>query len=186
VAEHAGGSWADAGGESAWGPVRLGHADPRDESIGLLAIGAIAAALMPSDVTLELMSGDDFRTPEFSEAFGRLERDGVPNSFFAELTTESAYEQYRVNAADFVFVARSEFTTVPPDSEVVELPTQARAVVTFTPTRNGPEALSDSETEALAEALTARGWGDPTDEGTGIPRGGVLAALLDVWEETVR
>ena len=59
----AGHPWSELGGDEAWGRVTLGHADPRANTVGLLAIGQEATSKQQrTDFGLADVDDDDFKS----------------------------------------------------------------------------------------------------------------------------
>lgn len=78
LADVAGTAWTDLGGDTRWGSVKPGHADPDDYGEGLAVIGQAAATLVGRTDP----SRDDYADDAFLERFGRIER-AVPSGLTA-------------------------------------------------------------------------------------------------------
>jgi len=199
IGDVAGASWAAIGGQSAWGTVKPGHADPAVDGDGLLVIGQAASQFFGrSD-----LSRDDYTDDAFLDWFGRLERSirfdpgsafermlvGGPAIYDVVGTTEAEAAPLLANAsAD----RRAQLHLLYPSPV-------ASADVVYVPIAGAPGAgeLGDILTGGDGRAALARaGWrvdGEPRATGVpakpalparpNLPSAGSLEALLETWRE---
>jgi hypothetical protein len=182
LASLAGEAWSAIGGSDRWGNVQLAHANPTTSAVGLLAIGHAAAQILAeSDTALADISSTDFDDPAFRAPFRQLERDGVLNGGFDPISGTPLREFIETTGASASVVATNlaearSLRATP----VVEIEPGASTDVVFAPT--GHDDWFD--TDAAVAALRDIGY-EAGDGAGGIPRAGVLDALLDVWRQTV-
>jgi hypothetical protein len=199
IGDVAGASWASIGGESAWGTVKPGHADPALDGDGLLVIGQAATDFFGrSD-----LSRDDYTDDAFLDWFGRLERS-------IRFDPGSAFERMLVGGPaiyDVVGTTEAEAAPLLADASAdrraqlrLLYPSPvASADVVYVPITGAPGAADlgdvltgDDGRGALAEA----GWrvdGEPRAKGIptkpvlparpNLPSAGSLQALLETWRE---
>jgi hypothetical protein len=203
LAEVAGRSWADAGGEAAWGRVRPGHPDPSRTGAGLDVLGQIGTALTGRTD----FSTADLETDEFLGPFNRLERsvpsfDPPAGSPFAQMvlerapTTYDAAGVYESEAAPALAgtAVRDRLTLLYPSPVVT-----ADVVFAGITGADGASELAETVSgEAARTALARAGWrvpGEPRARGvprrpalpptSNLPSAGPAQALLATWEQVV-
>jgi hypothetical protein len=199
IGDVAGASWASIGGESAWGTVKPGHADPAVNGDGLLVIGQAASDFFGrSD-----LSRDDYTDDAFLDWFGRLERS-------IRFDPGSAFERMLVGGPaiyDVVGTTEAEAAPLLADASAdrraqlrLLYPSPvASADVVYVPITGAPGAGELGDILAGddgREALAAAGWrvdGEPRAKGIpakpalparpNLPNAGSLEALLETWRE---
>jgi hypothetical protein len=199
IGDVAGTPWAAIGGQSAWGTVKPGHADPSVDGDGLLVIGQAASQFFGrSD-----LSRDDYTDDAFLEWFGRLERSirfdpgsafermlvGGPAIYDVVGTTEAEAAPLLANAsADRRAHLRLLYPSPVASADVVYVPITGAS---------GAGDLGDVLTGDDGQAaLAAAGWrvdGEPRAKGIpatpalparpNLPNAGSLEALLETWSE---
>lgn len=199
IGDVAGASWASIGGESAWGAVKPGHADPTVDGDGLCVIGEAASQFFGrSD-----LSRDDYTDDAFLDWFGRLERSirfdpgsafermlvGGPAIYDVVGTTEAQAAPLLANAsADRRAHLRLLYPSPVASADVVYVPiTGAKGAGDLVDILTGHEGRA---------ALAAAGWrvdgetrakGIPTKPALparpNLPTAGSLEALLETWRE---
>ena len=199
IGDVAGASWASIGGQSAWGTVKPGHANPAVDGAGLLVIGQAASNFFGrSD-----LSRDDYTDDAFLDWFGRLERSirfdpgsafermlvGGPAVYDVVGTTEAEAAPLLAGAsADRRAQLRLLYPSPVASADVVYVP------ITGAP---GAEDLGDRLTgDDGRSALGAAGWrvdGEARAKGiptkpvlparANLPTAGSLEALLETWRE---
>lgn len=195
-----GASWAELGGDGAWGTVKPGHADPALHGLGLLEIGQAATSYYDRVG----LSRDNYEADGFLDWFGRLERAVRPTSSGTPLeamllTGAAAYDVVGTTEAEAVRALR---TASPERRDHVALIYPARvatADLVLAPIRGAPNHERAAEIvagDAGRAALARAGWrvpgqdrapGVPTSPAlpvaTNLPDPGSLEALLATWQE---
>jgi hypothetical protein len=200
VGRLAAGTWAQAGGEATWGPVKPGHPDPSNSAAGLLVVGQAASDFLGrTDFTTRDLDDDAFST-----WFSNLER-AVPN--FGNAGNSPLQQMLQFGRGRFDIVGTTEAEAGPllhrsaaraQDLQVRPATPLVVAEVVLAPLRPESEGRVDEVVEAAAAALAATGWrveGQPLAQGVsdtplpdepGIPSPGALDALRSRWEEITR
>jgi hypothetical protein len=179
IGERAGEPWSSFGGQATWGNLAPGHDNPSRRALGLLTIGAAAAAYFES-TTFNAIDID--ADPGFLGWFSSLER-AVP-SFV--LGADAAIDTLATGrAVDVVGTSEAEVARLgaaPTSRFVVTYPEpvgRADAVLLSGPDARLPEGLADDLRQAL---LATPGFTATPPEPNPIPSAGVLRTLLDLWE----
>ena len=203
LGEQADRPWAEAGGEPTWGAVKPGHDDPGSTAVGLLVLGQASASWFG---TADFAS-NDFDDPAFLGWFDRLETTVAdlapptggtplermlslgPSTYDAVGTTEAAGGPAVATSRD-----RERLRVLYPSPT-----TTVDVVVVGVEGADGEGGVrelfqSDEAATAFAEAgwrapdtTPAPGVGtDPLPEDDGTPAPGVLAALRQLWQESIR
>ena len=196
----AGGTWADAGGDVSWGPVKPGHADPATSATGLLVLGqAVTDFLGTAD-----FSARDLDEDAFLAWFSDLERS-VPNFGTAQNSPLQQMLQFGPGRFDIVGTTEAEAGPLLQRSaaraqRLIMRPATPLVVadVVLAPLRQESEERVGEVVERAGEALAAAGWhvegqpaaagigATPLPEESGSPPAGVLDALRGRWEEITR
>jgi len=190
----AGTRWASIGGDTRWGDVKLGHADPEDTGEGLAIIGQEAAQF----VGRSQLSRDDFDQDAFLEWFSTIERA-------VELDADAFEHLLSFGAARYDIVTTTEATATRQlarasrdRQEALRLlyPDPVASIdVVFAPFIGGDSDLADivtgdDGTNALERAGFRVGTDPPeprTDDPpplparSNLPDAGTLEALLQTW-----
>jgi Bacterial extracellular solute-binding protein len=205
LSEVAGRNWSTIGGQSAWGTVKIGHANPDSTGEGLAVIGQAAARYFGRTD----LSRDDFEDDAFLEWFTRLER-AVPSGAGS---SQTPFEQMLVTgpaAFDVVVATEAEVARILPHASrdrrqnvALLYPAPVAPIATvdlvFVGVKgaHGVDDLRDAVTGDDGRAALAKaGWrvdGEPRPTGfadapelpktSNLPDGGALEALLQVWRE---
>ena len=192
--------WADlAGGNSGWGQVEVGHADPTTSAVGLLVLGQATTEFFGDEP--DGLSTQDLDNPElgFRTWLDALEASGVAPSFNRFLTTPTfdAVGTTEAEAGPALAAARSD---IQEDVTLLYLEPVVTADVVFAATVGGSDAGESLERAVTGddarEALAAAGWrvdgqdrsagvrDEPALPGTsGLPSPGLLQALQERWRE---
>lgn len=190
IGEHAGSRWEDLGGDVRWGTVVPGHLAPTSAT-GLVATAGVIGARTGTPFSL-----NDLRDVGFSSWFGRVERAVASfrppgGSHMTAMVTRGP------SAANVAMVTEAELATRGLDTAfgslvvAVPQPLHEVALVAVGTDRGLVEDVADA---VSAEALVAAGWrtsdaapaGSPISDlppVTPTPSGGVLTAVLDVWDD---
>jgi hypothetical protein len=201
VGDVAGTNWSSIGGQTSWGFVKPGHADPSATAEGLVVIGQAAASFLGNTNP----SSDDFTSDAFLQWFGGLER-AVPSG--GGVGDASPLQQMlAAGPAAFDVVATTEAEAGPQiaaasrdrrDRLRLLYPSPvATADVVFAPVVGRGSDLSDRVTGGDARAAVARAGfrveGEHRAPGVpatpslpvreGLPGAGALEALLGTWRE---
>ena len=203
LGEQADRPWADVGGEPTWGPVKPGHPAPGDTATGLLVLGQATASWFG---TTDYAS-NDFADPAFLGWFDRLEStvaDLAPPTGGAPLARmlslgPSAYDVVGTTEAE---AGPAVATSRDRDRLRVLYPSPTTTVdvvvvgVDGADGEAGVRELFGSDDAAAAFALagwrvpdqpSAEGVGtDPLPDAAGTPAPGVLTAVRQLWQETIR
>jgi hypothetical protein len=190
IGDVAGTPWDDIGGQTAWGNVKLGHANPEQTVIGLDIIGQAASQYFGRTT----LSTIDFEDDGFLDWFARLERSVRPsfgNTPFEQMLTAGpgAFEVVGTTQAE----ARPLLDRASRDRKrnvTLTYPEPvARVDVAFVGIAGSSRAsdLSDIVGDAGRAALERAGWDPPRPArapiGPNLPGAGALEALLDTWRE---
>ena len=202
VARFAGRRWSDAGGESQWGQVKPGFADPAENATGLLAAGQVASQLLgKSTFSARDIDGDKF--------LGQLTaiEDAMPS---AGAGPKPFQQQLQFGPGRFDVVVTTEAEAAPllersPNRKgqlmLRYLEPVAVANVVLAPLQSADRADRVREVvgEAGLAALAEAGWrvagqpparGVPTEPAlpakTNLPSAGALEALRVRWGEIAR
>jgi hypothetical protein len=197
IGDVAGTQWASIGGETAWGAIKVGHADPETTGEGLAIIGQAAQQFFGPGKNL---SRDDFAQDNFFAWFTQLERAAErDNDAFEHLLTfgEARYDVVATTEAEaspqLASAARDRRDRV----RLLYPDPVATADIVFAPFLDGNDSLfdivvSDDGRAALAHAgFRVEGEdriaGVPSDPPlpakSNLPEGDVLEALLQTWRE---
>ena len=194
------GGWAAIGGRPEWGSVKVGHAPPASDAVGLLVLGqAVAGWFGRSDLaTIDLEDG------EFQGWFASLERSVRPSAgspLEAMLVTgPSAYDAAGTTEAEAgPLLARSQSARGSQVDLLYPSPMATADVVLASPT-GGDDARATLrrlvEGADGRQALATAGWrvdGEALPQGvpdtpplppdSGLPSPGLLDALRTRWHE---
>jgi hypothetical protein len=200
VGRLSGGTWADAGGDATWGPVKPGHADPARSATGLLVLGQAASDFLGTSQ----FSTRDLDEDAFLAWFANLER-AVPN--FGGVGNSPLQQMLQFGPARFDVIGTTEAEAGPllersaaRAQRLIMRPATPLVVaeVVLAPLRRDSEGRMGEVVEPLQEALAQAGWrvegqapaagvgADPMPDDAGTPPAGVLDALRIRWEETRR
>lgn len=201
LGEHAGQPWAEVGGQTGWGPLKPGHANPSTSASGLLVLGqavtqflgrtSFNARDLEDDALLSWLTGLERGLPGYGSAgngplrdmltFGRASFDAVGT---LEAQAGPLLERSAQRAKDVQLMY--------PEPLVV-------ATAVLAPLRTGvEERLAEEVGEPILEALAETGWrveGQPPAAGVGaqplpdtdnLPAAGSLEALRVRTEEITR
>lgn len=194
------GTWADAGGDPSWGPVKPGHPDPATSATGLLVLAqATASYLQTTGYSARDLDDDGFRG-----WLTGLER-AVPT--FGSPASTPLQQALQFGASKFDAVGALESEAVPLLARSAQrrgslalhyLEPAVTADVVLAPLSSGgrSEQLTDIVAgEAGMTALADTGWRvgtaaeasePPLPPASGLPEPGVLVALLSRWSEATR
>ena len=186
--------WIDVGGEEDWGQVKLGHADPKTNTVGLLAVGQEATSkLGTNDITSTNLDGDEFDT-WFRGLEQNEKRDEGDGPLASLLRFDTGIDVAQVSEAEACSRLRDAADAAKID---VVVPTPlTTADVVFAPVGRGDAsdaARTAATGEAARSALTKGSWrvGDDTNprkvcgavgpveltRSNNVPAAGVLVAL---------
>ncbi len=192
----AGHPWSELGGDEAWGRVTLGHADPRANTVGLLAIGQEATSKQQrADFGLADVDDDDFKS-WFLELEENEYRDRGGGPLSEMLRFGAGVDVAQVSEAEACSALRGA-AQAKNISVVVPTP-MTTADVVFAPVRNraGSDAARAVATgDAARSALADAAWRVGGDAGkravcaavgpvrlttsSNLPAAGALVALRD-------
>lgn len=190
IGEHAGSRWEDLGGDVRWGTVVPGHLAPTSAT-GLVATAGVIGARTGIPYSL-----NDLRDVGFTSWFGRVERAVASfrppgGSHLSAMVTRGP------SAANIAMVTEAELATRGLDTAfgrlVVAVP-QPLHEVAIVAVGTDPGLVEDVTDAVSIEALADSGWrtsaavpaGSPLSDlppVTPTPSGGVLTAVLDVWDD---
>lgn len=199
IGDVAGVPWASIGGESAWGTVKPGHADPTTDGVGLAAIGQAATQYFGRTD----LSRDDYDDDGFLDWFGRLERSirFDPGSAFERMLVggPAIYDVVGTTEAEAGPLLAAASADRQAQLRLVSPRPVASADVVFAPIAgaDGADDLRDVLTGDDGRAALARaGWrvdGESRAPGVrstpvlparpNLPTAGSLEALLETWSE---
>jgi hypothetical protein len=180
LADEAGTSWTELGGEATWGVVRPGHDDPATSATGALVFASLVTAERGStDFTAIDIEVDDALVSRLTSLERAAPRPAGGSDVLDTFLGTPQYDVVGVVQAvleERAGSARDGLTVVPDGGRVADV-VLARPASAPVP--------QDVATD-LAAALTARGWGPPraATPGEGLPSADVVIALQrDVWEQ---
>ncbi len=167
-------SWADLGGQGAWGRLKVGHDDPAPTARGAVVFAGAATGIAGGP-------GFDVNDPQLREALNRLE-DAVPSVAFRGASALQVMV-IQTGSLDIVGTTQAEADPVvsPRAGQFAIYPdpvVRAQAVVAVTAGDGAAVA------GVVGPALVGAGWQPDTAADTGLPPAGVVQALrTDVWDE---
>jgi hypothetical protein len=186
VGDNAGTAWGAIGGQTAWGPIKPGHADAAATGEGLLALGQATASYFGRPD----LSAADLEDDGYQSWLARLER-AIPNFTPAGDTPLQAMAVQGPSAYDVVGTTEAEAkpllaVSARRDLQLLASPPDADlAVVLVAPTgARHADVLRKLVTGSKGrDAFTATGWraGAPPAAHRGEPDAGTLAALRAEW-----
>ena len=180
----AGTPWTSIGGQAAWGDIKPAHENPQTTATGLLTF---------ANATVSFFGRNDIGTADlqsdpYQEWVHRLERsipyfggaEGTPFERFLLLPEINVVGTTEAEAEAGAGAHRPELTVAYPDPVA-----QADAVVVSS--SGAPAPAKGAALDAMARALLANGWEEPSEAPPGgLPAPGVLQALRQLWAEVVR
>ncbi|MBA3268057.1 MAG: substrate-binding domain-containing protein [Acidimicrobiia bacterium] len=192
------GGWKTIGGQESWGPVKLGHAPPASDGIGLLVLGQAAGGWFGRTDLASI----DLEDEGFQGWFANLER-AVRASAGSPLETMLVTGRSTYDAAATTEAEAGPLLSRSARGSEVDLlypsPMATADVVLASPTgdADAPAALRrEVQGSDGAEALAAAGWRVPGQEpadgvpdtpalpdNSGLPSPGLLDALRTRWHE---
>ena len=201
LGEHAGRPWVDVGGQSGWGPLKPGHADPSSSASGLLVLGqAVSQFLGRSD-----FNARDLEDDALLSWLTRLEQ-GIPG--FGSAGNGPLREMVQFGRARFDAVGTTEAEAGPLLERSAQRAKDVRlmypeplvvATAVLAPLRAGvEERLAEDVGGPILQVLAEEGWrveGQPPAAGVGaqplpdtdnLPAAGALEALRVRTEEITR
>lgn len=198
LAERADEPWADLGGESTWGRVKVGIDQPADSAGGLLTLTGATASYFDGAT----LSSQSLRSPDYfawlSDLAGAIGTTANQSPFERMLLTGSA---------EYEFVGVLESTAV---SLLRQAPGRAEQIMVQRPEPvvtadvvavgygSGAEDAVARIVEQVAEPLADSGWRVPDaappsevdaaglPDDNGLPSAAVLEALQQTWVEVTR
>ena len=185
--DNAGADWDDVGGESGWGRVEVGFADPTESATGLLILGQASAEYFGA------LGGESFARNDFDAAFSswlRAIADSSPNLPSTAGTPLSQLLQYgpatwdAVGDLDWTADARVQGSREE-DSLTVTYSSFMLAEVVAVPVRG--HGLPDLSGGGPRNALLDAGFTNPTydiepSRSVSPINPGLYQALLEEWE----
>jgi hypothetical protein len=201
--------WADIGGQSAWGPVKPGYADPTTSEAGALVLGDLAASYFGrSDIGRQDIDGD----PGFFTWFQAF-TDAVPTFRPTSGTPLLAMLQFGPAQYDVVGVVEAEAVDQLARAagragtlrlHALEPLATADVVVAPVGSDGDVEDMVEVIVERAPDLLARAGWrvegrapegalaqvglqgADALPQGPGLPSAGVVEALRRTWSEVTR
>ncbi len=188
--------WSNVGGEEDWGQVTLGHADPKTDTVGLLAVGQEATSkLGTNDVTSTNLEDDGFDT-WFRGLEQNEKRDEGDGPLASLLRFDTGIDVAQVSEAEAC--SRLDDAADAAKIDVVVPTPLTTADVVFAPVGRGTAsdaARAAATGETARSALTKGSWrvGDDASlrkvcgavgpvqltRSNNVPAAGVLVALRD-------
>lgn len=184
----AGSRWDSIGGETGWGDVKLGHADPEASGEGLAIIGQEATQF----VGRTRLSRDDFEEDAFLEWFSTIERSSELDADAFEHLLSFGAARYDIVATTEAIATRQLARASRDRQDALRLlyPDPVATVdVVFAAFTDGNSDLGDIVTgDDGLDALDRAGFRtSDTDEQpplparSNLPDAGTLEALLQTW-----
>lgn len=190
IGDHAGTRWEDLGGDVRWGTVVPGHLAPT-AATGLVATAGVVGARTGTPFSL-----NDLRDVGFTSWFGRVERAVASfrppgGSHMTAMVTRGPSAANIATATEAEVATRGLDTAFGPLVVAVPVPLHEVALVVV---GTDPGPVEDVTDAIGGDALAAAGWrtsaspppGSPLSDlppVTTTPSGGVLTAVLDVWDD---
>lgn len=185
----AGGTWATAGGSTAWGRVKVALPDPGASALGLVSLAAVARSSFAGQPfgRSELQQDADFQRRAAGLAQSAASTDATLETMLAvgpALADAAFVLEATLKGPDLQGVPRLA------DADVLFLDPITTATVIYGITSGEPARRLQSAVTAIApDALVSRGWSRdvrtiPANQQ--LPDGGVLAALRQTWRENFR
>lgn len=185
IGDAAGGTWADIGGEEAWGPLKPGFADPDRSAGGLLALHQAAADRLGNAG----YSRRDLGDPAFFGWFTTLgDAAALPATGGSPVLP---MVQFGPSRYDVVGAIEAEVLALQQRAEgraggLRVLPGEPAITAEVVAVAVGPEGgLAERLGSDVPELLIQQGWSRGPAPQESIPSPGALEALRSTWSEVI-
>lgn len=177
IGNAAGGAWTELGGQSGWGRLQVGFADPSTSALAAIGVAGAAAGFFGDSAysSREIEASDDFAG--WLSRLARSVPDASMDDPLSFLITRPAISVAATTEAAVAGVSSAQAGRI-----AVEYPDPVAAVRVVVVTQPGAKAPG-SFVATLTRALTDAGWSTPTDTDDGLPSAATTLLLADSWKE---